>query len=221
MKWLVTETLGGDSIRNYSRWLATGGVTSVRIAPGDTPPTDLSSFSALLLTGGVDVNPARYGEPRAAETEQIREDRDELEQLLIQRVMACGKPVLGVCRGIQILNVALGGKLIQHVPAVVSEEHRQREKKDSWHAIRFTGESALARAMKGVGEVNSAHHQAVMPEAVGRDLRVTAVSGMGIVEAVEGENLLAVQWHPERLPANHPAAGKLLELMVGMCRHGP
>ncbi len=217
----MTETSGSDSIRNYLRWLAAAGIEAERIAAGARPPDDVARFDALLLTGGVDVNPTRYGEARTPDARDVQDERDQMESILIERFMSAGKPVLGVCRGIQILNVALGGKLIQHIPELVTEEHRAHGATDSLHPIRFIGESALCTAMKGVGEVNSAHHQAVHPDALGRGLRVTAVSPMGVVEAVEGDDLLAVQWHPERLPGDHPASAKLLARMIEMCRHGP
>ena len=219
MKWLVTSTAKAKP-DNYRKWLSSGGVESALIIPSDPVPDDVSPFGALLLTGGGDVDPKRYhGEP-APETDGVDADRDEMECRLIEQFIKAGKPVFGVCRGIQILNVALGGKLIQHVPAVLqgSESHVLSGGDDSVHPISFTRKSKLAEVLGGVATVNSAHHQAVDPEAIGRGLRIIAVSGQGIVEAVEGVDLgapvLAVQWHPERLePRTHAAAAELLKLM--------
>ena len=91
------------------------------------------------------------------------------------------------------------------------------DKKDSRHSIRFVTPSRLADALNGVVEVNSAHHQAADPAAMGKGLRITATSGAGIIEAVEGDGLpvpvLAVQWHPERLPPDDPASARVLALM--------
>ena len=216
MKWLVTSTTKGTP-DNYLNWLANAGVVGVPIVPSDSA---MDSADALLLTGGGDVDPRRYHSEPAPETDGVDADRDEMECRLIERFIKAGKPVFGVCRGIQILNVALGGKLIQHVPSVLpgNELHAQVGGKDSVHSVSFTKGSKLAEALSGVATVNSSHHQAIDPKALGRGLRVIAVSGQGVVEAVEGVDrgapVLAVQWHPERLePCTHAAAAELLNLM--------
>jgi putative glutamine amidotransferase len=219
MKWLVTSAAKAKT-DDYRTWLSIGGVESVRIVSSDPMPDDLAPFGALLLTGGGDVDPTRYHASPAPETDGVDRDRDELECRLIERFMKAEKPVFGICRGIQILNVALGGKLIQHVPSLLSgsERHGQVDGKDSTHPVSFTRKTKLAEIQGGVAAVNSAHHQAVDPKAVGRGLRILAVSGEGIVEAVEGVGLrapvLAVQWHPERLlPFAHPASAGFLNWM--------
>ncbi len=243
MKWLMTHTLGGDSSANYVRWLARLSISCDRFGPADPAAADARPYDALLLTGGVDVDPVLYHEERAPETKDVRRDRDDMELRLIELFLAARRPIFGVCRGIQILNVAFGGKLIQHIPAVLgeSEEHRRLNKKDSSHSIRVVDPSVaatsgrrsrrsetaatahagrLADALNGVTEVNSAHHQAVDPAHVGKGLRVCAVSGGGIIEAAEGDGLpvpvIAVQWHPERLPADDPASMNILRLMRDM-----
>ena len=217
MKWLVTSTPKAKP-DNYLNWLAGAGIEGVSVLSADAAS---ASADALLLTGGGDVEPRRYHSEPAPETDGVDADRDEMECGLIAQFIKAGRPVFGVCRGIQILNVALGGKLIQHVPSVLreSELHAQVGGKDVVHPVSFTKGSKLAEALNGVATVNSAHHQSVDPEAVGRGLRIIAVSGQGIVEAVEGVDLgapvLAVQWHPERLePRTHAAAYKLLRLMM-------
>ena len=219
VKWLVTGAAETTSDR-YRKWLSIGGVESVWIISSDPTPGDVASFGALLLTGGGDVDPRRYCATPAPETDGVDGDRDEFECWLIERFIKAGKPVFGICRGIQILNVAFGGKLIQHVPSVLrgSEQHAQTDGKDSIHPVSFAKDTKLAEVLSGVAAVNSAHHQAIDLQAVGRGLRVVAVSGRGIVEAVEGVDLgapaLAVQWHPERLqPFAHPASARLLNRM--------
>jgi putative glutamine amidotransferase len=215
MKWLVTSTAKAKP-DNYLNWLASAGIEGVPIIPRDVSV----SGDALLLTGGGDVDPKRYHAKPAPETDGVDAERDEMECRLIEQFINAGKPVFGVCRGIQILNVALGGKLIQHVPSVLqeSEQHAQVGGRDSLHPISFTQGSRLSDALRGISTVNSSHHQAADPKALGRGLRIIALSGQGIVEAVEGVDLgapvLAVQWHPERLePRTHAAAAKLLNLM--------
>ena len=218
MKWLVTSTAKAKP-DNYLNWLASADVEGVQIIPSDPVPA-LASTNALFLTGGGDVDPKRYRAIPAPETNGVDIDSDEMECRLIEQFIKAGKPVFGVCRGIQILNVALGGKLIQHVPSVLrkNEQHAQVDGKDAVHAVSFTRGSKLAEALGGVSTINSSHHQAVDPKAVGRGLRIIALSGQGIVEAVEGVDpgapVLAVQWHPERLkPFSHPASAELLNLM--------
>ncbi len=213
MKWLLTFPEDKPSVPFYRGWLERGGLEHVILLAGDAYP-DLSGYDALLLPGGGDVDPARYGDARHAKTNGVDPAQDEREIRLIADFLAAGKPVFGICRGQQILNVALGGRLIQHVPDVVpSETHRVPGGYDASHGLQWAGRSAMCDALKRVGDVNSSHHQAIHPEAVGRSLRVVARSTGGIVEAVEsaenGVRISAVQWHPERLPADHPASAGL------------
>jgi len=149
---------------------------------------------ALLLPGGGDVHPRFYGQELRAATD-VDEARDRYELALFRRFAAAGRPVLGVCRGLQLVNVALGGTLRQHV-----EGHSRIAGADSLHAVRT--DDALLRTLYGERfTVNSAHHQAV--DRPGAGLRVIARAEDGTVEAVRHESLpiLAVQWHPERLGA--------------------
>ena len=220
MKWLMSSTTSSKADQRYLDWLSYGGVTAARICSADTRLANVDEFDALLLTGGGDVDPKRYHAKPEPETHVVDAERDGMECRLIEQFIRAGKPVFGICRGIQILNVALGGKLIQHVPSVLreSEQHAQTGGKDAVHPVSFAKRSTLAEVLGGVSTVNSAHHQAVDPKAIGRGLRIVAVSGQGIVEAVEGIDLgapvLAVQWHPERLePSTHAAAAELLNLM--------
>lgn len=226
MKWLLTATRGGDAIARYVQWLRREGIASCLIGSTVDVPEDPGPYSALLLTGGGDVNPDRYGQRRHPKTKNIDDERDDLEIRLIRRFLKMRKPIFGVCRGIQILNVALGGKLVQHVPElpavqVRDEGHTKVGGIDSRHALEFRGRSKLRDVLRRSRQVNSAHHQAVDPDAVGRGLRVVAVSPAGVIEAVEGRGLpgvvVAVQWHPERLGRADPASGRLIELMMDLC----
>jgi len=223
MKWLLTVTPGTEASGRYAAWIRSVGVESDLVGARFGSAGDPGRYSALLLTGGGDVNPSRYGQKPHAETQDINDERDTLEMELIQSFLKTGKPVFGVCRGIQVLNVALGGKLIQHIPTFLGnrELHLASGTVDARHTIRLQGESELVSALREVCEVNSTHHQAVDPGAVGRGLQIVAVSPAGIIEAVEGRGLasvvLAVQWHPERLAPADPASEKLLDLMVRLC----
>lgn len=149
---------------------------------------------ALLLPGGCDVNPRRYGQ-KIANAEGIDNARDVFEIALLQRFLDEGKPILGICRGMQLINVALGGTLRQHIYG-----HSRLDGTDRLHMIRAT--DPLLRAVYGKSfTVNSAHHQCVA--RLGDGLKATAWAADGTIEALRHETLpvFAVQWHPERLGA--------------------
>lgn len=164
----------------------------------------LAVADALVLTGGEDVDPARYGEtphPRLGTVSQVR---DAWEIALVNEARARRLPVLAICRGIQILNVALGGTLIQDIPSEIDTEidhDPDRARTERTHMVEVAGESRLARAI-GVTrlEVNSVHHQAV--RRVAPTLRVVATAPDGVIEGVETAPddpwwCVGVQWHPE------------------------
>jgi putative glutamine amidotransferase len=149
----------------------------------------LEGLRGLVLTGGGDVDPSLYGSEPLASTKHVCRERDDLERELIEEAEQNGFPVLGICRGLQMLNVARGGTLHQHI-----EGH-----KDVEHIVRADPESKVA-AFVGAEEyvVNSRHHQAV--DRLGGGLNVTARAGDGAIEAVEDSErrfVVAVQWHPE------------------------
>jgi putative glutamine amidotransferase len=220
MKWLLTRGRKYGSAQRYEAWLARLDIQSTVIQPGGHLPGTLINYSALLLTGGGDVNPMLYGAKRAPETGDIDDRRDQTELNLIGMFISAGKPVFAICRGIQILNVALRGRLIQHVPglpAVGDEEHRKIGDNDSMHGLDLVKDTRFAAALESIRDVNSAHHQSLDPDFVGNNLRVAARSPSGVVEAVESVEtspvLLGVQWHPERMPFEHPASSGLLRYM--------
>ena len=157
----------------------------------------------LLLTGGVDVDPVRFGQAVLNDTVCIDRKRDELELALIEKYWKTGKPCLAICRGLQVLNVAFGGPLVQDIPAWCGANHAGVE-----HPVAVTEESLLHR-LTGRTElsVNSYHHQAVSADGLSSAFTATATwtgNGVSIVEAFEqpGYPLLAVQWHPERAYLN-------------------
>ena len=228
MKWFLTKTLRGDAQEGYVKWIGRRSITS-RLAGAITEiPWDIESYDALLLTGGGDINPALYYEETAPECLPPDDARDKMEIALIHLFLRNKKPILGICRGIQVLNVALGGKLIQHIPRylknrrALQEEHRAVNKVDAVHPVTFPVAGRLSSALGDGALVNSAHHQAIHPRSLGSGLKIIAESPAGLVEAVEGVGLpspvLAVQWHPERLPEDDPASGRLLDLFVEMVR---
>lgn len=154
---------------------------------------DLAGLDGLLLAGGTDVDPDLYGAAREAETEEPDRVRDRMEGALLDEALERDLPVLAICRGLQLLNVRLGGTLRQHI-----EDHKKPKVREA-HDIAIAPGSRL-HAILGRREykVNSRHHQSA--QRVGKGLTVTARAPDGVVEALElpGRRfVLAVQWHPE------------------------
>ena len=195
----------GENALKYVDLLAGSGLTPVLLTPA-TSRAVLAQLDGLLLPGGPDVSPALYGQEPTAELGATDEELDSLELEAIAATRAAGRPILAICRGQQVLNVALGGTLHQHV------DHPQWDDDPSTpvHEVRIVEGSLLHRAL-GVASlhVNSGHHQAVDQVAPG--LRASAFSPDGQVEALEAEeeHILAVQWHPEEM-ASAPATRRLL-----------
>ncbi|SHE81673.1 putative glutamine amidotransferase [Ferrithrix thermotolerans DSM 19514] len=157
-----------------------------------------SSCDSLLLTGGGDVDPLRYGQERSEKTAGVEPHRDDLEISLLRAFMAANKKILAVCRGVQILNVALGGTLIQDLVGGGYRDHMVTEKEYSFaHPVHFEQGTKISRLSHGITEVNSLHHQAI--DVLSSALKVSAYSDDGVVEAVETDNVIGLQWHPERM----------------------
>lgn len=160
-------------------------------------------LDGLMLQGGADVSPLTYGEDPLSRDWTGDRMRDEYEIELLHEFIEAGKPVLGICRGLQLINVAMGGTLYQDINRQVAQAHRHLTDayEKNLHAVRFEPGGALARMYPGVTEaqVNSIHHQSV--KTLGRNLRVEAWSEPDrVIEAIRGTGpgfVLGVQWHPE------------------------
>ncbi|KAB8142363.1 gamma-glutamyl-gamma-aminobutyrate hydrolase family protein [Chloroflexia bacterium SDU3-3] len=187
-----------------------GGVPVLipQIETADVLEQIYSMLDGLLLAGGADIDPARYGEQAIPEMGHIELRRDHVEITLTQRAVADGKPVLGICRGIQVLNVALGGSLYQDIPAQLGgSAHDLSAAKENWqypaHQLELAEGSQLAELLGARSLViNSLHHQSVKDVAPG--LRATGWAEDGVIEVVEGEGqvfLMGIQCHPEALQA--------------------
>ena len=154
-----------------------------------------ADFDGLLLCGGGDIEPMCYGQENNGSMNIVPE-RDVSELAFAKAFIAAGKPVLGICRGHQLINVLLGGTLYQHIST--AEDHSAPG--DAVHTVTAVGESYLSECYGKNFCVNSAHHQAI--DVLGKGLRVTLISDSdNIVEAIEHETLpiFGVQWHPERI----------------------
>ena len=175
--------------------------------PADLLPEALRGCGGVLLSGGGDVHPARYGQPERPEIHAIDPERDALELALVSLALARDMPLLAICRGAQVLNVALGGTLWWDIPGQLPEAGRH-----DWypayprdllaHSLRIEAGTLLAEALgKEPARVNSLHHQAARD--LGAGLRVCARAEDGVIEGIElpGKKFaLGVQWHPECLP---------------------
>ncbi len=166
-------------------------------------PDIVATLDGLILQGGADIDPRIYGEQPTDLVGPVDALRDQFELALLRAFVEAGKPVFGICRGMQLINVAFGGTLYQdlHADGATSEQHVLPDKYDEHeHALRIGTGTWFASLYPGVetGRVNSIHHQAV--KALGRDLVAEAWSQDGIIEAIcsQGEGFIAgVQWHPE------------------------
>jgi putative glutamine amidotransferase len=187
-------------------------VESVRRAGGDPrvltvdAPPSLEGLDGILFTGGGDVDPKHYGASRHEKTNEPDTARDAYELELARLALAKDTPLLAVCRGLQVLNVAAGGTLIQDIPAEVNQSLEHQVDTPPFaiaHEVWVTPGSVLSRVMQeqidgDVLQVNSRHHQAVERTASGFNVSATAPDG--VVEAIERPSArfcLAVQWHPE------------------------
>lgn len=195
-----TVYIWGDPRRfaNYRRWVESAGARAVF---GEDAGDQGAKWDALLLPGGGDLEPWRYGQENTA-SRNLEPERDQAELQLLQTYAAAGKPVLGVCRGLQVINVFFGGTLAQDVPG-----HAAWEGGDRTHGARSVP-SPLGALFGERAAVNSAHHQAA--DRLGSGLRAAQWAEDGVVEALFHERLpvWAVQWHPERL--GDPAPGRRL-----------
>ena len=171
------------------------------------PGRSLDDCAGLVLTGGVDIDPARYGAEPHRRTEQPNSPRDAFELTLLEEALQRDLPVLAICRGHQLLNVCLGGSLVQHIESGEHTSHGAPSRESRWHDVEVLPSTRLAEiAGTGRVRVNSRHHQAVTAETLAPSLMASAVSPDGLIEAVEGAGrwVMGVQWHPERQEPEEP-----------------
>lgn len=190
----------------------------------DTISNVLTHIDGLLLSGGCDVNPARYCEERLPECGEPNDERDASELLFVKQARKMQMPILGICRGVQLLNVAYGGTLIQDIPSqrgIPLEKHDQAEPYTALvHEVTLTKGGLLNRI---TGETqfmtNSVHHQAIM--TLGSSLVCEALSTDGIIEAVSDsadDAVFGVQFHPEYFSGEYAYAQKLFDYFVSMAQ---
>ncbi|MEP6948626.1 MAG: gamma-glutamyl-gamma-aminobutyrate hydrolase family protein [Ginsengibacter sp.] len=209
MKNIVIGITDCHKYLNYERWiLDQPAVEVIKLSYQENNFGDIEKCNGIILSGGSDINPRLYNQPEYlayCHQKEIDESRDEFEWKVLQHTEEKQLPVLGICRGLQFVNIFLGGTLVPDIPAFGKFNHAKFEEgKDREHLVEIDKNSVLYTIVgQKKGEINSAHHQSVdMP---GYDLVVNALSPDGIIEGMERKDakgksfLLLVQWHPERM----------------------
>jgi putative glutamine amidotransferase len=194
---------------NYRRWMTMEpGVEVVKLSFHDKNAAETENCDGIVFSGGEDLHPALYGKPEYVNTYGLKEiipARDQFEYEVIEKALDKKLPVLGICRGLQLINVYLGGTLFPDIPRLLrSTGHGKISGQDQVHEIRVENLSLLHEiTSRDSGKVNSAHHQGADQPA--ESLRISAYSEPSIVEGMEWKDpvnkswLLLVQWHPERM----------------------
>lgn len=184
---------------------------------------DLIGFDGVVLPGGGDVDPARYGGDTGASVYDVNPAQDDLDFGVTAAAVAAGLPILGVCRGLQVLNVAFGGTLIEDLPASdvrhTPGDDGCGEPEWTWHEVTLAAGSRLRSEVDASDiAVASGHHQAI--RSLGDGLTATAVAADGVIEAVEHASspILAVQWHPEAEGTPAPLAAAPFAVFEGLVR---
>ena len=231
---------GERAVPQYERAVLLGGGEPVRI-PLDRTPEEVRALmdrcDGVLLPGSnADIDPARFQQARSPHTAKSDPRRDDVDTLLLDHAYARRKPLLGICYGLQSLNVYCKGSLIQHIPEFLPEATRAKVNHEAGrkvaiaHSVEVAGDSLLAKIIGNEDlnqksdqhssitvPVNSSHHQSA--DAIGEGLRIVArCPDDSIVEAVEGTTpnhfVLAVQWHPERSVEENDASRKLFRALI-------
>ncbi len=211
----LSKGSGSESYLRYGKWLKeidkdvkTYDMTALGL---EKALKKLETCNGLVLTGGEDVHPSRYGKGYDTARCKINLERDTLEFALISRALELNIPIFAICRGEQILNVALGGTLIVDIPDDYPTElsHACKDRFSNCHLVEVVPNTYLSEIVKIERDsVNSSHHQAV--EYLGEGLIANVYSSDGLIEGFEWQDrerkpfIMAVQWHPERMPREHP-----------------
>jgi len=209
MKKITVGVADCSKYEKYASWISCEpGVEIIKLGYALNDFDEIKRCQGVLLTGGEDVHPRFYNRPdllRFCYPDDVDERRDEFDLKVIEYTQQHQMPLLGICRGLQIANVFFGGTLIPDLPSFGKYNHSKLgESRDRYHSVSIDSQSQLSKIVSvTVGEVNSAHHQAV--KHVGRGLVANCFSSEGVIEGLERIQpdgkpyLMLVQWHPERM----------------------
>lgn len=211
MKIGITDC--GEKYPIYEKWLLAQAtperpITPIKLGYKHRNLSEIKNCDGIILTGGEDIHPRFYNRPEylsLCNPNFMDERRDDFEWQVCEYIFKNQTPVLGICRGLQLVNVFLGGNLIPDIPTKINTNHSKFfEGKDRYHEVKLTPDSQLAKIVGSAkGQVNSAHHQSA--QVVAPNLAVNALSPDGVIEGLEWHEtnpqhyLMLVQWHPERL----------------------
>ena len=195
----VNNTEGYYTQQSYMNALDSVDANYIAIVPTKDQDYDYvaSICDGLLVCGGGDINAKRFNEENHESVGLVKENIDIMDLNLVDAFLKAKKPILGICRGHQVLNVYYGGSLIQDIPSQyeTSVHHSQKEARNvGTHQVTLTMDSSIGKKDQVI-TVNSFHHQAI--KEVGKSLKVTAISEDGIIEGIENDDVVGVQWHPE------------------------
>jgi len=212
MKKRIGISFTKTNFQNYWNWFTVADLQNdielVELSFEKNNTDDIFTCDGFILTGGIDIEPSFYNEDSsyANAPDTFQEDRDSFEKKIYKYSQLHQLPLLGICRGMQLVNVLQGGKLVQDL-GTLNNIHK-KEGSDKQHEVKVEKTSLLGETVDALtGKVNSAHHQAVAENVLGRNLKVNAYSNSEdkTIEGIEFENksgkafMLCVQWHPERL----------------------
>lgn len=229
MKKKIGISYSRTNFHHYWRWFASEDVTAIELSFEKGNVEDFAQCDGFVLTGGVDVHPSYYGGNEGYQNcpDDFQPERDAFEARIYRYAQQHCLPLLAICRGMQLVNVLEGGKLLQDLDAA-NLLHKKETDEDKAHTVNIVQGSLLHQITGHDAEaVNSAHHQAIDPAAIGRNLRVNAVSADdGFIEGLEFADktgkafFLGVQWHPERMPnLAHPFSQNIKEQFLNDLRN--
>ncbi len=211
----------------YARAVSELGGTPI-VLPYTSDDRDIDRFVSMcdgfLFSGGKDVEPCRFNETQINDTLAIHYYRDELEFKVFERVISTNKPILGICRGCQVINIALGGSVYQDIPTQIPSNilHRQAEGQTEYsHTINVIPNTPLHKLVGGVNKINanSFHHQSI--KTLGNGLKLMATADDGVIEGayLEGDRYLRIyQWHPEKLFDKHDVNNEIIKDFIDACK---